>query len=237
MQQFLVAVRRLDEDLRLLQPPRLFLQLAQRFFPFRIRDRKIAVKCETLSVQAGGHEREQYGGGADQRHDPDAVPVRVQHQFRAGVGDAGAARLGHHAQVVSGAQGRRQAGDVRVRRMLVQGGDAQLLQGLGRADLLQIRARGLGVFGDEVLQRAHPLLHVLRDHRRKRAVAQRGRNEKQRAGGHGQRGFYKTLTPCAASISVSAISGSPIRALGSSPRISAMSAMPRPSQRALPAQS
>jgi hypothetical protein len=95
------------------------------------------------------------------------MPCRCAYsQFCAGVGDAGTARLGHHAQVVSGAQGRRQAGDVRVRGMLIQGGDAQLLQGLGRADLLQICARSLGILGDEVLQHTHPLLHVLWDHRR-----------------------------------------------------------------------
>src|SRR5450759_3588335 len=56
IEQFLVAVRRLNEDLRLLQPSRLFLQFPQRFFPLGLRYRQIAVKYKTLSVQAGGHK-------------------------------------------------------------------------------------------------------------------------------------------------------------------------------------
>jgi len=49
--------------------------------------------------------------------------------------------------------------------------------------------------------------------------------------------YWLLKASVASAVAVSAISGSPTKALGSSPRICAMSTMPRPSLRALPAQS
>ena len=128
---------------------------------------------EALPVQSGGHQCQQDGGGADQRHDADAAAMRQVDQVRAGIGDAGAARLGDDADILAGQQGSEQAFEFAGFGVLVERGEVQRLDRVlgfeGREEL----ARGLGLFHDEVLQLARDVDDMLRQYLFGRCVAQR----------------------------------------------------------------
>ena len=64
-------------------------------------DRQVAEKGEALAVHPGGHQREQHRRRPDQRNDAQAARVRRRHDRRAGIGDAGTAGIGKHADVLA----------------------------------------------------------------------------------------------------------------------------------------
>jgi len=70
------------------------------------------MKGKALAIQAGSHQCQQNGRGADQRHNPDAVAVRQIHQVCARVGDARTARLGNDTDIMPGQQWSKQLGHI-----------------------------------------------------------------------------------------------------------------------------
>jgi hypothetical protein len=126
-----VAVGRFDEDLRLRLACRLGLEFRDAFAALGLARRQVAVEGKALAVQARGHQRQQQGGGPDQRLDRDAQFMGAPHQQGAGIGYRRAAGLGHQAEV-DGRQARGQqavdlAGRERFRQLL----DVQFAQGSG----------------------------------------------------------------------------------------------------------
>ena len=96
-----VPVWRFYENLRLALGGGLLFQLAEALGEFSFLLGQVAVKTKRLAVHAGGHEGKQDAGGADERHDPDPVPVGPGHGFCAWISHAGAARFRKDANGVA----------------------------------------------------------------------------------------------------------------------------------------
>ena len=181
--------------------------------------RQIAAKGKPLALEPRGHQREHDGRRADQRHYAKALAVRFFDQRSAGVGDGGATSLRQQAQrPLCPQRGERVA-------LLADHLDAQLAD--RHVQRAEERARAFSVFDDEVAEGAN--------HRDRRGGQGLARRAAERRGDAVEN--QSTGNPARSSIPVSAISGSPIRALGSSVWMRWRSAMPRPSALAAPAQS
>src|SRR5690606_5371290 len=107
-------------------------------------------------------------------------------------------------------------------------------QGAHRADLLQERASGLGIFGDVGVQAAGQGARIGGQPALGGGLAQADRNQVQGAA-HAAPLPARGSRPKVASMPVRAIRGRPMMAVGSSLRMNSISAMPRLSALALPA--
>ena len=103
---------------------RFVLELAQPCARAPRFDRQIAVEGEALAVQAGGHQREQQRGRADERNDAHAARVREPDERAPGIGDGRAPRFGQQAAVLARSERRDAARAARARRVFVERGDA-----------------------------------------------------------------------------------------------------------------
>jgi len=89
LEQLVVAVGRLDENLRLVEPARSFLEFANARVPFRERLRQVAIEGEPLTIQAGAHEGEHDGRRSHQRYDLHAQAMSATDEIGARVGYRG----------------------------------------------------------------------------------------------------------------------------------------------------
>ncbi|ABA48265.1 hypothetical protein BURPS1710b_2913 [Burkholderia pseudomallei 1710b] len=190
-----IAVRRLDEDLRLIRVARLLLEFAQALRARGGVDGQVAVEREALPVQPGGHQREQDRARPDERHDLYAALVRAPHEQRAGIGDGGAAGFRHEPRVGAREHRREQPVDLARGRLHVQLANLDFLDRPFGADFLQERAGRLRVLADVIAERRGARLHGGGQHggeHRGVAVAERVRNQIERACRH------RPFTPSAA---------------------------------------
>ena len=79
LQQFLVPIWRFNEDLGLVASNGVFFQLNQLFGTPVGLHWQVTVKHEPLTIQSGGHQREQYRRGPDQWPYPDIFLVSEPH--------------------------------------------------------------------------------------------------------------------------------------------------------------
>ena len=157
--------------------------------------------------------------GPDQRHDAEPLALRGLDERRAGIGDRRAAGFGEQPERAAFAQG--------LERVLLLADLGKLQLADRHAERAEEGARGLRVLDREMPQRADDVQRRCRQRIARRAAqGRRNRVEDQRTG-----------CPARASISASAISGRPMREVGSPVSMRSTSAMPRPSIFALPAQS
>ena len=113
------------------------------------------MKGEALAVQARSHQGQQQRGGADQRHNADALALGPGHQVGTRVGHRRATRLGEQPDVVSGAQWIEELLQDFGPGMFVKLPQLQDLQRLLGACGLQEGACRLRLFDDEVAQRPY----------------------------------------------------------------------------------
>src|SRR2546422_464220 len=222
-EQGLVAVRGLDKDLGFALAARAFFQCPDTLVPVRLLSRQIATKRKTLAFEAGSHQGEGDGGGADERHHAEAGEMRRLDERGPGVGDRRAAGFRQQAQRSTCLKRFKERSDV-----LLQRGDIQFADRAGHSHGGKESARALRVLDGEVAQGLDGAQRR-RGQRVGRRASQRGRN--------GVEDQPSTGMPARSSISVSAIKGRPMSDVGSSVSMRAMSAMPSPSALALPAQS
>jgi len=98
----LVAIRRLDEDLRAPELARLVLERAQRSIALAFTHRQVAVEGKALAVwAAGAHQSEQDRRRTDQRRDANSQSMRARHQAGTGIGHRRAAGVRHQADVLA----------------------------------------------------------------------------------------------------------------------------------------
>lgn len=218
------------------------LEFTQSFVPRDGLRRDVTDKREALPVQARGHQREQQRTGADQRPHLHARGVGSRHQRRARIGDPGNARFREQAAVTPGEDRREQMRQRIGWRVLVEFAQLQRLQRHAGACRLQEGACAPGVLHHEVIERFDGRQRFGGQHAmRVTARAQRRRDQPESARWHrGRRGGVQPSSgdrPARRRMRVSAISGKPTSALGSSSSTASSSAMPRPSTRAAPAQS
>ena len=214
---------------------------------------------EGVAVHAGRHQGEQDGRGADPGDHLDAQLVGARHQRRSGVGDAGASGLGQQHRVgrgaaAGGAQRREPCVDARGVGFVPDLDDVQACERRGMADRLEERARAAGIFDQEIARRLRRGHGRSRQHpgsrprrtpaalRRPPAAREPGEPPARRGARHrrAQRAPGSAAgrcTPIARSIEVSAISGSPISAVGSSQRTAVTRQIASDSILADPAQS
>ena len=94
----LVAIGRLDEDLRLALAARALLERSDAARPLARLARQVTAEREALAFEPRGHERERDRARPDERHDAEACRVRRFHERRAWIGDRRAAGLGEQAE-------------------------------------------------------------------------------------------------------------------------------------------
>jgi hypothetical protein len=116
---------------------------------------------------------------------------------------------------VAGKQRGQQAFNISGGELFRQLLDRQFAQRPRMAQALELGTRRLGVFDDEMAQAAGRLTRRRRQEVFPGGIAQRHRQQPESAA-HGRQGRAR---PALRSMSHSAISGRPIRALGSSPRM------------------
>jgi hypothetical protein len=199
-------------------------------------DGQVAMKAERLSGQAGTHECQEHCAGPDQRGHPDAVFVGECHDGGAGVGNHGAARFGDESDIRAGEQRGEQSCQIGGAGVFVQFAELHVADRRVEWQFRQDAAGGTGILGDEPGQSRNGGQGVLRQAGVQVTAAERHGHEVERAA---RRAHFVSSTgiPCRARRSVRAMSGRPMRAVGSGPSMAAMRAMPSPSAFALPAQS
>jgi hypothetical protein len=195
------------------------------------------VEGEALAVEPRAHQPEQDGGGADQRHDADAEGVRACHQAGAGVGHRRATGVREQAEVRAGERGGEQRVERRVGGLGGQLADVRVAQRVGIVELLEVGARRARGLDDEVAQAGGDRLCLRGQEVCPRCVLAQGHRDQVEVPARHGVAAHGSCTPAVRSMRARAISGRPISAVGSSPRIASSSAMPRPSDLALPAQS
>ena len=177
--------------------------------------------------------------------------MRQAHEVGARIGDGRHARFRYEAAVLAVEQRLQQRRERLRRRVHVQFGNADFLQRprerMVDGDQFQEGARRLGVFGHEVLELAGDVLHLFRqdgrESMRRRVRRAEGIGDEIERTGHlvivvlSYCRVVKNGMPARRSMPVRAISGRPVRAVGSLLSMRSSSAMPRPSFLALPAQS
>ncbi len=104
----LVAIGRLDEELRLVARARIAFHAPQCVRARFGLDRKVPVEREALPVHAGGHQREQDCRRSHQRNHAKARVVRRRNERRAGIRHAGAAGVRQQTDVRAFTQRREQ---------------------------------------------------------------------------------------------------------------------------------
>ena len=80
LQQVLIAVRRLNEYLCFTVATRTTLDVLELLYTRGFFIGQIAEKSETLPIEAGSHQRQQNGRGADQRRYTDACAMRQRNR-------------------------------------------------------------------------------------------------------------------------------------------------------------
>ncbi len=160
--------------------------------------------------------------------------MRLCHEEGAGIGDARAPGVGQESEIMAVTGRRQQFGAACGLGSVAQFHDVDLPDRQCRRQRLQERARGLGVFHDEVGEAAGHGHRVRRQHVLGRDEAEQIRHHEKAAQSHER---ASTLTPATRSMRVSRMSGRPISAVGSSLSMLSKRAMPSASERTLPAQS
>ena len=183
-QHRLVAVGRLDEQLRLPVARRGGLQPPQGVAARLRLHRQVAVKRKALAVHARGHQGQQQRRGPDQRHDGDAVAVRGRDQQRTRIGDPGTARVGEEAQVVSRQRRGEQLGAAPGVRCRADLDHADRLQRQCRCQRLEELPRRLGALDHVEREPARDFDRALRQHVGRRGDAEEAGDEVKPAGGH-----------------------------------------------------
>ena len=230
-----VAVRRLDEDLRLLRGR------AERASSSRIAaaarggsHRQVAREAEALPLEAAGHESQQDRGRAGERHDAKPLRVGGGDQLRAGVGHRRRAGLRQEPErpgpraAARGARPRRRRGCARPARRSPR---AAIGPGWPQAER---KRRALFAFSTTKSRMPRT--------RSSTGAGSTASGAPSSARVTGMRysaagGRHGTGAPSLRSMPASAMSGRPTSAVGSSPRMLARRDMPRASDLALPAQS
>ena len=152
LEEFEVAVRGFDEQLGAVFEGGLAFVVFQGAGALVAFDGEVAVERECLSVEAGGDEREEDGGGTDEGHHAVAVAVGKGDEFRAGIGDAGAAGFGDDADVAGGKVG--EAGfDVAGGGVFVHFQEGEFVEGKSAVYLLEVAAGVFGIFAGEHAKR------------------------------------------------------------------------------------
>ena len=126
--------------------------------------------------------------------------------------------------------------EVRAVRRLADRFDCELRDRHLKVERLEERTRRLGRFDDPMRKPARDRDRSRREHVRRRHRTEQVRHQVERAS-HLQVRGPRTSMPCARSIWLSAMSGRPINAVGSSLSMRSKSAMPSASDLTAPAQS
>ena len=138
------------------------------------------MKSKLLPVQPRGHERQQQRRRPHQRHHAQALPVGLARQRRAGVGNAGAARLAQNAAIDALFQQRRQGGaHLGIGAVFVDDHEADILNYAVRGHAFHEAAGRAGVLHQEVGEGRHGGHHLRRQHLRGRVVGQGRGNEEE----------------------------------------------------------
>src|SRR5690606_10999993 len=115
-----VTIRRLEKNLCLFLCPRFPFKFAYDLLNLLRATRKVTVKCKLLAIETRCHQRKQYRGRADQRHDSDAVPVSKPHGKRSGIGDTRAPGFRQNTHVTALKKGIEKFPELTFLRILVQ---------------------------------------------------------------------------------------------------------------------
>ena len=172
LHHLVVAIRRLDEELRLMLVVDALLQLPELPGAFLRLDGQIAVEGETLSVEPRSHHGKNDGRRPHERHHPQLLALGNGHHVRTGVCHGRTSRLGNHAHRPSLFQRLQIAGNVGRRRMLVQRIERHRVNVRLAVHLLQETARRTHILHNEMADAGNHFFVAGRQHPVYRRIAQ-----------------------------------------------------------------